>query len=80
MPRCARQAARRSGGVHARVPSLRGVLQSGRDCAHDLADVGFAAHDCWNGVRQATRIAIAAQTSSATAGRCGSGLFLPLPR
>ena len=34
--------ARRSGGVDGRVPSLRGVLQSGCDCAHDLADVGHA--------------------------------------
>ena len=32
--------ARRSGGVDGRVPSLRGVLQSRCDRAHDLANVG----------------------------------------
>ena len=36
------RAAHRSGGIDARVPSLRGVLQSGCDCAHDLADAGHA--------------------------------------
>ena len=32
----------RSGGIYARVPPLRGVLQSGCDCAHGRADAGHA--------------------------------------
>ena len=47
------RAALRAGGIRARLPAVRGVLQPGRDRAHDLAHAGHAQTDCSNGIPRA---------------------------
>ena len=70
---------RRSGGVDARMPSLRGILQPGCDCADDRTDVdhAYTAAGMESVERPGSRVG---QTSLAPTGRCGSGRSLPRPR